>query len=80
MASATSSPVIESSGTFTIGDMPVYRLGYGAMQITGKGIWGPPRDEAECLRVLKRAIELGVNLIDTSDNYNAGQTEATVWS
>lgn len=59
-----------ASGTFTIGgDLPVVRLGYGAMQITGPGIWGPPRDHDEAIRVLRRAVELGVTLIDTADSY-----------
>ncbi|MDB5001538.1 MAG: oxidoreductase [Mucilaginibacter sp.] len=51
------------------GDLPVNRLGYGAMRITGKGIWGPPKDKDEAIRVLKRAVELGVNFIDTADSY-----------
>jgi len=56
--------------TFTIaGDLKVNRLGYGAMRITGKGIWGPPDDKEEAIRVLKRAIDLGVNFIDTADSY-----------
>ena len=55
---------------FTIGgDLNVNRLGYGAMRITGKGIWGPPKDKNEAIRVLKRAVELGVNFIDTADSY-----------
>ncbi|MFI0356537.1 aldo/keto reductase [Actinomadura sp. 9N407] len=61
---------VADSGTFRIGgDMPVHRLGYGAMQITGPGIWAEPTDRAECLRVLRRAVEMGVNLIDTADSY-----------
>ncbi|GGH02280.1 aldo/keto reductase [Mucilaginibacter phyllosphaerae] len=56
--------------TFSIGgDLEVNRLGYGAMRITGKGIWGPPKDHDEAIRVLKRAVELGVNFIDTADSY-----------
>lgn len=56
--------------TFAIGnDLNVSRLGYGAMRITGKGIWGPPEDKNEAIRVLKRAVELGVNFIDTADSY-----------
>ncbi|RKR82753.1 aryl-alcohol dehydrogenase-like predicted oxidoreductase [Mucilaginibacter gracilis] len=56
--------------TFAIGnDLIVNRLGYGAMRITGEGIWGPPKDKAEAIRVLKRAVELGVNFIDTADSY-----------
>ena len=51
------------------GDLKVNRLGYGAMRITGKGIWGPPKDKNEAIKVLKRAVELGVNFIDTADSY-----------
>jgi pyridoxine 4-dehydrogenase len=59
-----------SAGTFTIGDdLPVTRLGYGAMRITGAGIWGEPADRDEAKRVLRRAVELGVDLIDTADSY-----------
>jgi pyridoxine 4-dehydrogenase len=55
---------------FTIGgNLTVNRVGYGAMRITGKGIWGPPKDKDEAIRVLKRAVELGVNFIDTADSY-----------
>jgi aryl-alcohol dehydrogenase-like predicted oxidoreductase len=58
------------SGTFLIGgDLPVVRLGYGAMRITGRGIWGEPPDRREAIRVLRRAVDLGVNLIDTADSY-----------
>ncbi len=73
----TSRPV-EASGTWTIGDMQVYRLGYGAMQITGKGVWGPPRDHDEAIRVLKRAVDLGVNLIDTADSYGPYVSEELI--
>lgn len=56
--------------TFTIGgDLEVNRMGYGAMRITGEGIWGPPKDHEESIRVLKKAVELGVNFIDTADSY-----------
>ena len=56
--------------TFSIGrDLTVNRMGYGAMRITGKGIWGPPANKAEAIRVLKRAVELGINFIDTADSY-----------
>jgi pyridoxine 4-dehydrogenase len=59
-----------ASGTFLIGgDLPVVRLGYGAMRITGRGIWGEPPDRREAIRVLRRAVDLGVNLIDTADSY-----------
>ena len=63
-------PDAAASGTFTLGgDLTVNRMGFGAMRITGKGIWGDPKDPAESKRVLKRALELGVNFIDTADSY-----------
>jgi len=63
-------PNAAASGQFAIGgDLKVNRLGFGAMQITGDGIWGPPADRAEVLRTLKRLPELGVNFIDTADAY-----------
>lgn len=65
----SSSGPIESSGTFHIGDTTVHRLGFGAMRITGKGIWGPPKDHGEAIRVLRKAVELGVDFIDTADSY-----------
>jgi len=64
---------------FTIGgDRIVRRMGYGAMRITGKGIWGPPKDKAEALRVLKRAVELGVTFIDTADSYGPHISEELI--
>src|SRR6266550_86582 len=67
------------SGTFQIGgDLPVHRLGFGAMRLTGDGIWGPPRDRKECLAVLRRAIELGVNLIDTAESYGPHVSEELI--
>jgi len=70
MATTTLERPAERSGTFTIGgDMPVHRLGFGSMQLTGPGIWGNPKDPAEAVRVLRRAVELGVTLIDTADSY-----------
>lgn len=66
-------------GTFEIGgDITVNRLGYGAMRITGDGIIGPPEDEDEARRVLRRAIELGVDLVDTADSYGPGVSERLV--
>ena len=60
----------QASGTFTLGgDLTINRLGYGAMRLTGKGVWGPPADRAEAVRVLRRAAELGVNFIDTANSY-----------
>ena len=68
-----------ASGTFAIaGDLPVLRLGYGAMQITGPGIWGPPRDHDESIRVLRRAVELGITFIDTADSYGPEVSEQLI--
>jgi aryl-alcohol dehydrogenase-like predicted oxidoreductase len=65
--------------TFAIGgDLTVNRLGYGAMRITGPGIWGPPADRDEALRVLRRAVELGVNFIDTADSYGPYVSEELI--
>jgi len=65
--------------TFTIGgDLTVNRVGYGAMRITGKGIWGPPENKNEAIRVLRRAIELGVNFIDTADSYGPYVSEELI--
>ena len=67
------------SGTFKIGgDLEVTRLGYGAMRITGKGIWGPPADRDEAIRVLQRLPELGVDFIDTADSYGPETSEALI--
>ena len=66
----TATPSAAPSGVFKIGgDIPVHRLGYGAMRITGEGIWGEPADRDEALRVLRRLPELGVDFIDTADSY-----------
>ena len=65
--------------TFSIGgDLTVNRVGYGAMRITGKGIWGPPKDKDAAIRVLKRAVELGVNFIDTADSYGPHISEELI--
>lgn len=60
---------LENAGTFTLGDRPVRRLGYGAMQLAGKGVFGPPKDRDEAIAVLREAVESGVDHIDTSDFY-----------
>lgn len=60
------------------GEFPVNRLGYGAMRLTGTGIWGPPKDRQSALRVLRRAIELGVNFIDTADSYGPHVNEELI--
>ena len=65
----------ENAGTIEIADRRVRRLGYGAMRITGPGIWGPPADHDEAIAVLRRAVELGVNLIDTADSYGPHVSE-----
>jgi aryl-alcohol dehydrogenase-like predicted oxidoreductase len=67
-----------SAGAITIGDLEVGRLGYGAMRITGRGIWGQPRDRDEAIRVLRRAVELGVTLIDTADAYGPDVSEELI--
>lgn len=68
------------SATYTIGgDLKVNRMGFGAMRITGKGIWGPPKDKAESLRVLKRAVELGIDFIDTADSYGPNVSEELIY-
>jgi pyridoxine 4-dehydrogenase len=67
------------SGSFTIGgDIKVNRLGFGAMRITGPGIWGPPTDKAEALRTLKRVPELGIDFIDTADSYGPDVSEQLI--
>ena len=71
----TTTRPVEQSGTFALGDLTVHRLGYGAMQITGKGVWGEPADRSQCVRVLRRAVELGVDLIDTADSYGPEVSE-----
>src|SRR6202021_1026272 len=66
----------ESAGTFALGeDLTVNRLGFGAMRITGEGIWGEPKDHNEALRVLGRVVELGVNFVDTADSYGPEVSE-----
>ncbi len=66
----------EASGIFTIGgDLKVYRLGFGTMRLTGEGIWGPPANKQEAIAVLRRALELGINLIDTADAYGPEVSE-----
>src|SRR3954465_8183372 len=67
------------SSSFKIGgEITVYRLGFGAMQITGSGVWGPPRDKAEAIRVLKRLPELGIDFIDTADSYGPDVSEQLI--
>jgi len=69
----------EASGTFLIGgDIPVRRLGFGTMRLTGAGIWGEPADHSEAIAVLRRAVELGINLIDTADSYGPEVAERLI--
>jgi pyridoxine 4-dehydrogenase len=69
----------KKSGEFLIGnDLRVTRLGFGAMRITGDGVWGEPTDRAEAIRVLRRAVELGINFIDTADSYGPGVSEEII--
>lgn len=67
-----------AAGTLEIGDRSVRRLGFGAMRITGPGIWGPPEDHDGAIAVLRRAVELGVNLIDTADSYGPEVSEELI--
>jgi len=72
----SSNPPAAAAGSMTLGgDMPVRRMGFGAMRITGTGIWGEPTDRDNAKRVLRRAVELGVNLIDTADAYGPEVSE-----
>ena len=66
----TTNDIASKSGTFTIGgDLTVNRLGFGTMRLTGNGIWGPPDDRDEAIRVLRRAVELGIDFFDTANSY-----------
>jgi pyridoxine 4-dehydrogenase len=77
--SALATQPARASGKFVIGgDLPVIRLGYGSMQIPGPGVWGEPRDRDEVIRVLRRALELGVTFIDTADSYGPGVSERLI--
>jgi aryl-alcohol dehydrogenase-like predicted oxidoreductase len=71
--------LVAQSGTFDIGgDTTVHRLGFGAMQLPGPGVWGDPQDPEEAIRVLRRAVELGVNFIDTADSYGPFVSEQLI--
>jgi len=75
----SSQSLARASGTFELGgDLPVHRLGYGTMQLTGPGVWGDPADPDEAVRVLRRAVELGVTLIDTADSYGPFVTDGLI--
>ena len=76
-ASATQ-PTAAAAGTLAIGDLTVNRMGFGAMRICGKSVWGPPADPDNARRVLRRAMELGVNFIDTADSYGPDVSETLI--
>jgi len=79
VTAGNSKTVADGSGTFTLGgDLTVNRLGFGAMRLTGKGVWGEPADRGECIRVLRRAVDLGVNFIDTADSYGPYVSEELI--
>jgi pyridoxine 4-dehydrogenase len=78
MQSTDQQPAVQA-GTITIGgDLTVNRMAYGAMRITGEGIWGPPKDHDEAIRVLRRTLELGINFIDTADSYGPYVSEELI--
>jgi pyridoxine 4-dehydrogenase len=79
MATTSESISAAASGEFKLGgELPVHRLGYGAMRLTGEGIWGPPKDHAESVRVLQRTTEIGINFIDTADSYGPYVSEELI--
>ncbi len=70
---------IAASGTFLLGgDLPIFRLGFGAMRVTGPGIWGSSKDPKEAQAVLRRAVDLGINLFDTADSYGPHTSESLI--
>jgi pyridoxine 4-dehydrogenase len=75
---AVNAPSAAAAGQITLGDMTINRLGYGAMRITGPGIWGEPEDRDGAIAVLRRAVELDVNFIDTADSYGPGVSEELI--
>ncbi len=76
MKTASTDALAIHSGIFTLGgDLPVYRLGFGAMRLTGEGVWGEPPDRQEAIAVLRRAVELGITLFDTADSYGPEVSE-----
>ncbi|CAA9435174.1 MAG: Putative oxidoreductase [uncultured Rubrobacteraceae bacterium] len=79
MAERDTAPSAAEAGTFALGgNLEVNRLGFGAMRITGRGIWGEPADPEEAKRVLRRCVELGINLIDTADSYGPDVSERLI--
>jgi aryl-alcohol dehydrogenase-like predicted oxidoreductase len=79
MNNKSTSPTASAAGTVTLGgELTVNRLGFGAMRITGEGVWGPPKNRKEAIAVLKRAVELEVNFIDTADSYGPNVSEELI--
>ncbi len=78
MPAASQAVSATAAGTIALGDLTVNRIGYGAMRITGKGIWGPPADHTAAIATLRRAVELGVNFIDTADSYGPNVSEELI--
>ncbi|WP_017602932.1 aldo/keto reductase [Nocardiopsis alkaliphila] len=80
MTDAHTTPhIAHQAGTFPLGgDLPIHRLGFGAMRIVGEGVWGPPRDRDEALAVLRRSVELGIDFIDTADSYGPQISEQLI--
>src|SRR5271165_5064090 len=79
MANAAGPSLASQAGTISLGgDMTAHRLGFGAMRITGKGIWGPPEDLSSALATLRRVVELGINFIDTADSYGPNVSEELI--
>jgi aryl-alcohol dehydrogenase-like predicted oxidoreductase len=75
----TARPLAAAAGSLTLGgDLTVNRMGFGAMRLTGKGVWGQPGDRQEAVRVLRRALELGVNFVDTADSYGPAVSEQII--
>jgi aryl-alcohol dehydrogenase-like predicted oxidoreductase len=68
-------PDAKASGTFDLADLRVHRMGFGAMRVTGPSVWGPPKDRAAAIRVVRRVVELGVDFIDTADSYGPHVSE-----
>ena len=67
------------AGSVSLGnELSVHRLGFGGMRLTGAGIWGPPKNRSEAIAVLRRAVELGVNFIDTADSYGPDVSEELI--
>jgi pyridoxine 4-dehydrogenase len=79
MSTTLTKDLAAKSGTFSIGgDVPVHRLGFGAMRVTGDGVWGEPQDHAGAIAVLRRTVELGITFIDTADSYGPGVSERLI--